>query len=86
MDPAQISSSEVFNPERWCYWGVCDWFPSLTEKLARLAIATALVVAAGIAGGRSARSNHLLAGVATSVFMVVLAVVTIWYMYPWATA
>jgi hypothetical protein len=84
MDPRLVSGAEVFNPERWCYLGICDWFPSATEKLARIAVVSSVIVAAGVIGGRAVKSNNKLLGMATSTVTVVLTVGLVWYLYPWA--
>jgi hypothetical protein len=86
IDPGLISSSDSISPETWCYWGVCDWFPSPLERMVRIAVILAVIVGAGIIGSRTARSNNMRFGMAASAATVALAVGAIWYAYPWAAA
>ena len=86
MDPRLMSDTEVFNPERWCYWGICDWFPSTPEIIARIAIVLLVVLGAGAFGARLRGEHRATRGVATATLAVVLAVALTWYMYPYAAA
>jgi len=86
IDPKLVSEAEAMDPALWCYWGICDWFPSAQEKLWRIA-AVLLVLAGAVAlSVRLAKEQRMQCGVLTSIVTMVLAIAATWYLYPYATA
>ena len=86
IDPKLVSEIQALDPDQWCYWGLCDWFPSAAEKLSRVATVSLILAGAIVLSARHASEQRVPCGLLTGIVTIALAIAATWYLYPYATS
>jgi hypothetical protein len=74
------------NPELLCYWGACDFFPSLPEKIARLSLLLLILLIPAVLSARNAKDDRAIHAFTTLLATIVVGFLLTLFFYPYAFA
>jgi urea transporter len=74
------------SPERSCYLGVCDFFPSVGETLSRILVVLLVVSGVAFLVGRTVTGQRVVYAAVAALVSAALAMAITWYAYPYASS